>query len=100
MSPWLVLAVQGTINEIPPVEGRDHRNPQLQDEVQGRRFITTTLKRRTSVPFLSPVLHAMSYSHLGKLEGSQFPWERCSSLAASQSALEHLEVSSKERTSI
>lgn len=32
--------------------------------------------------FLSPFLHVVSYSHLGKVEGSQFPWERCSSLAA------------------
>lgn len=37
---------------------------------------------RTSAAFLSPFLHATSYSHLGKVEGSQFPWEHCGSLAA------------------
>lgn len=52
------------------------------------------------MPFLSSFLHAMSYSHLGKVEDSQFPRERCSSLAVSLRALEHLEVSSKERTSV
>ena len=38
--------------------------------------------RRTSAPFLSRFLHATSYGHLGKVEGRQFPWERCGSLAA------------------
>jgi len=37
--------------------------------------------RRTSAPFLSPFLHSMSYGHLGKVEGSQFPWECYGSLA-------------------
>lgn len=52
---------------------------------------------RTSAAFLSPFLHAMSYGHLGKVEGSQFPWDHCGSLAAYTRALKDSEDSDKER---
>lgn len=80
---WMCRGLQ--MNSHPCGVRQAHKRPQ--EPSVARRGMRqevhpSTTEWRTSAPFLSPFLHAMSYSHLGKAEGSQFPWERCSFLAA------------------